>query len=154
MGMRIGGPPRAPVVEVAAQQPAAHRSKVGASVHPFDRHWVEGSWPAVHIAHAEVSWNASRPVLRAVVHLGGLTPADVRVTARYRAEGDKAANTEPLRLWSVARLNNENVIFESGMLAHGVDDVSEFTVVVEPEKTSSHGGSLARVARQITAEKS
>lgn len=159
MSMRIGGPPRPPAVAPVPPHSAAYESARynPTAPRPFDNQWVAQSWPLVRITHAEVRpngqyWSAMRPVLRAVLHLGALTPADVRVTARYRMARGQDATAEPVRLWSVATLNDANVVFESGMLGEALDDVSEFTVVVEPAKASSHDSALAGVARTITAQ--
>lgn len=156
MSMRIGGPPRPPAAETNVPQSAVNeastiRARVG---RPFDDEWVARSWSDVRIARAEASpngqyWNAGHPVLRAVVHLGALTPADVRVWARYRMAKEQTASGEPLRLWSVATLNDEEVVFESGMLGEALEDVSELTVIVEPANAHSNGSALTRVSRSV-----
>jgi hypothetical protein len=103
MIMRIG-PPRRPAVAPGTPPTADGESSASSASfrRPFDSDWVAQAWPGIRLSYIEILFggrrgNDLRPTLRAVVHLGVLTPADVRVTARHTVAEADAAASEPLR---------------------------------------------------------
>jgi hypothetical protein len=104
--------------------------------------WLEGRWPRVHVCFAEVllegaSSSDGRPLLRAVVQLGGLTPADVQVTARLAGDGSEPLPHEPLRLWSVQSHHNGAFVFEAATSAEVTPAMAapDLLVTVAPAPT-------------------
>jgi hypothetical protein len=121
--------------------------------------WLEREWPRVHVCFAEVLRAGEdaiqrRPRLRAVVQLGGLTPADVRVTARLAAAGSEAASREPLRLWSVQSHHNGAFVFEAATAAEPpfpTDGAPELLVTVAPAPAERGDVVLSDVVRVVAS---
>jgi hypothetical protein len=161
-GMRIGGPRRGPVVP-AATPPARTGDSMRARVAPANRspvvRWLEGQWPHVHVCFAEVLLADSdsrerRPRLRAVVQLGGLTPADVQVTARIAVAGSKSVSREPLRLWSVQSHHNGAFVFEAAAATEApltIDGAAELLVTVAPAPPEWADVALSDVVRLVAS---
>ena len=158
-GVRVGGPPREWVEPDRAPQttrggPPASADRNGS---PFDGRWVARHWQGVHVSHAEVQivdsrGERERSMLRAVVQLGDLTPADVRVTARSVAAGPEQASREPLRLWSVRSHHNGAVVFEAAAEANAIDDVTELLVTVVPARARSGGAARVGIVQHFTPD--
>jgi hypothetical protein len=87
--------------------------------------------------------------MRAVVHLGALAPADVRVTARIAAGRSTPVPVEPLRLWSVQSYHNGAVVFEAPTETRMPDDATDFLVTVAPARARPGGTTLASIVRRI-----
>lgn len=158
MGMRIGGPPRpSPVPNTVTQIVTdGARAIVEPSARPFDSHWVARQWPCVHVCHAEFlvdgeSEGDRRPVLKAVVQLGELKPADVRVTARRIVDGSKFAAAAVLRLWSVQSHRNGSFVFEAETHPGLLGDPSKIGIVVQPARPRTDAGGLGDIVRHIVA---
>ena len=97
--------------------------------------WIAGQWSGVHVCGAELverlrRGTDERATLRAVVQLGGLTPADVVVTAR-RADLERGT-AEAARLWSVQSHHNGAFVFEAAANVRGIDEAADLVVTVEP----------------------
>ena len=91
-------------------------------------------------------------MLRAVVQLGDLAPADVRVTARSVAEASEPASAEPLRLWSVQSHHNGAVVFEAAAETSEIDDVTELLVTVAPARVRTAGAARASIVQHFTPD--
>ena len=121
--------------------------------------WLEKEWPRVHVCFAEVlrageDFSQGRPRLRAVVQLGGLTPADVRVTARLATAGPEPASREPLRLWSVQSHHNGAFVFEAATVsepAFPTDGAPELLVTVAPAPADRADVALSDVVRVVAS---
>lgn len=161
-GLRIGGPRRGSDVP-AATPPARTDDSTSAHVAPANHSaagsWFEGQWPRVHVCFAEVlragtDSSERRPRLRAVVQLGGLTPADVHVTARLAVGGSEAAAREPLRLWSVQSHHNGAFVFEALAATEAtftIDGAPELLVTVAPVPAEQADVALADVVRLVAS---
>ena len=158
-GVRVGGPPRQstepdPAPQTAGDDPPPTVDPVGS---PFDGRWVARHWQSVHVSHAEVHIVGSRgeherSMLRAVVQLGDLTPADVRVTALSAAEESGPGSVEPLRLWSVQSHHNGAVVFEAAAETNAIDDVTELLVTVAPARVRTAGAARASIVQHFTPD--
>jgi hypothetical protein len=161
-GMRVGGPRRGPVAPGAASPPR-RGDVVRAHVAPDSRssliRWLEGQWPQVHVCFAEIFFGGSasserRPRLRAVVQLGGLTPADVHVTARLAAAGSEPTSREPLRLWSVQSHHNGAFVFEAAAAPPPgctIDGATDLLVTVTPAPAGHAEVPLSDVVRLVAS---
>jgi hypothetical protein len=159
-GLRIGGPRRGSSVPTATS-PARTGDQVRARVAPASRssvgRWLAGQWPHVHVCFAEVllagsGFSERRPRLRAVVQLGGLTPADVQVTARLAVAGSEPASREPLRLWSVQSHHNGAFVFEATTAAEAtfaIERAPDLLVTVAPVPAESGDVTLSDVVRLV-----
>jgi hypothetical protein len=101
--------------------------------------WLEGQWSDVRVCGVELvarprRGSGQRAKLRAVVQLGGLTPADVVVTARSDDPALERATEEVVRLWSVQSHQNGAFVFEAAANAHAIDEAAELLVTVEPAR--------------------
>jgi hypothetical protein len=160
-GMRVGGPRRGSGAPAAS--PPRTGDVVRAHVAPASRssliRWLERRWPRVHVCFAEVLLEGSnsserRPRLRAVVQLGGLTPADVHVTARLAAAGPEPASREPLRLWSVQSHHNGAFVFEAATpppAGRTIDGATDLLVTVAPAPAGHAEVPLSDVVRLVAS---
>jgi len=160
-GTHVGAPPRrSPEPEPARQSASTGDDPPPAAdpaSSPFDGRWVARHWRDVRVSHAEVRTVGSRgeherSMLRAVVQLGDLTPADVRVTARRVAERPEPASAEPLRLWSVQSHHNGAVVFEAAAETSEIDDVTELLVTVVPARARTGGAARVRIVQCFTPD--
>jgi hypothetical protein len=105
----------------------------------------ELDWQGVHIEQVEVG--AGHPAapdhrcVRAIVHLDGLTPADVRVLLLpITVLADDAPSGEPIaRLWSVRSLANGSYVFEASVPAGKLAGPRQLKVHVGPANDSIGG---------------
>jgi hypothetical protein len=88
-----------------------------------------------------------RAKLRAVVQLGGLTPADVIVTARSADLERETA--EEVRLWSVQSHHNGAFVFEAAANARAMDEATDLLVTVEPARPLPGDRVLTRAMRLV-----
>jgi len=157
IGTRIGGPPRGPAAPNARPRasddgPAPAAEPAG---HVFDRQWIAGQWSDVRLCSAEIvrslrHASGPRAKVRAVVQLGALTPADVRVTARSIVTDIRRGTIQSLRLWSVWSLHNGAFVFEaSDADARAIDRPTDFVVTVEPARAGPGGRLVARALRLV-----
>jgi len=156
MGMRVGGPRRAPEAAKSAPRVAAGvrpaRARTGQESH---RLWMATQWPHVRIRHVEVRLDErperdGRETLRAVVQLSGLTPADVTVTAQRVRPAADSTLAGPLRLWSVQSHQNGEVVFEAAVTrAHEIDRTALLRVMVEAAGSGPDGSTLAHIVRLV-----
>jgi hypothetical protein len=101
--------------------------------------WIAGQWSDVQVCGAELVARlrrgaGQRAKVRAVVQLGGLTPADVVVTARSVDPALERATEEVVRLWSVQSHHNGAFVFEAAANASAIDDAADLLVTVEPAR--------------------
>jgi hypothetical protein len=73
---------------------------------------VRDAWPRVHVELVETSPCAAGRHVRAVVCLGGLTPADVVVGLTPGPVDGTTACSADRRMWSCESLDNGAVVFE------------------------------------------
>ena len=78
---------------------------------------LRAGWPSVHVESVEATPHAGGHQVRAVVHLGDLTPADVCVGVTRAADAETliAASGDCRgddRMWSCASLHNGRYLFE------------------------------------------
>ncbi|HEY0971608.1 MAG TPA: hypothetical protein VGE02_11630 [Gemmatimonadales bacterium] len=100
----------------------------------------ERDWATVRLL--ELEFETDRPLIpaghrraRATIHLGRLTPADVRVhlaTARARADDVAARDGEMVRLTSARPYGNGVYLFEGHVDEVALGDPARLRVLVEP----------------------
>ena len=138
-GMHVGGPmgdPMPPARERHSSE-EARRREAGAegSSHAA---WLARHWREVQVRVAEVidpgGRENARPTVRAVVQLGALTPADVRVFARLPTRDAAPASTEPIRLMSVRSYHNGAVVFEAAASTDLIAQAGDLLVTVRPAR--------------------
>ena len=91
--------------------------------------WFGDPWAAVRVLHLEVcpysTHTTERVRVEAVVHLGRLTPADVRVDLEPEGDAGRAREVEwPIRMHSTRSHRNGTFVFEARVpwpLAGGLD---------------------------------
>lgn len=94
---------------------------------------LRDGWPRVHIDFVEVEPCAHGCRVRAVIDLGALMPADVRVgLGPANAVGPCGAHRDDGRMWSSHAYDNGRVVFER-MVPPGEDATAgEWVVCVHP----------------------
>jgi hypothetical protein len=145
-GLHIGGPARRPPAPVSDRQvtPGDSRLRAVTDDGPRDGEWLARRWSGVHVRVAELlsGDGVAGSTLRAVVQLGTLTPADVRVIARAAAQD--ATSAEQLRLVSVRSHHNGAVVFEAAV-APKARGTTALVVTVWPAPRLLEGGPLPSV---------
>ena len=156
-GMRVGGPSAAPAASshdrtsALGERPPpvdASNARVGESS-------LWSQWTDVHVCQVEArdgfgKDRAGRKMLRAVVQLGALTPADVRVMVRQPSLGADAGREQSIRLWSAQSYRNGRFVFEAGADASEIVDGADLLVSVEPSPTRHGGITLDPVVTEFT----
>lgn len=91
---------------------------------------------SVEIETGEPSIPAGHLRVRAIVHLGRLTPADVHVQATLaRALADDLRReVQAARLWSAQSYRNGVYVFEGHMAEPMLDDPERLRVLIEPRE--------------------
>jgi hypothetical protein len=136
-GLHIGAPARRPLAAVSNTQanPNACRPSDTNDNGPDGGDWLARRWSGVHLRVAELVSGAGdggpASILRAVVQLGTLTPADVRVTASPTAQVE-TATAEQLRLVSVRSHHNGAVVFEAAAPPRTFRTATALVVTVSP----------------------
>ncbi len=154
-GLHVGAPARRPLARVADTQvsPSGRRQNVTTGKGTDEGEWLARRWSGVHLRVAELVSAAPDGVaastLRAVVQLGTLTPADVRVMAAPRAEAEKTASAEQLRLISVRSHHNGAVVFEAAAPSRALGTTTAFVVTVSPVPRLLGGGPLPSVVAPV-----
>jgi hypothetical protein len=95
---------------------------------------LRAGWPQVRIDVVEAEPGARGCRVRAVVDLGDLAPADVRVglgPAEVAGTEPCAAHRDEERMWSSHAYDNGRVVFER-VVAPGEDAAGEWVVCVHP----------------------
>jgi hypothetical protein len=100
---------------------AQHAARVGAC------------WPLVHVESVSVAPGPSGDRARALVQLGGLAPADVRVELISTSLADSAEQDER-RMCSIQSYGNGSVVFEATLPPHDVARAHEWLVHVHPSE--------------------
>lgn len=111
--------------------------------------WLRAEWSAVSVREIRVRpqfADAARPLrLEALVHLGRLLPADVRVDAGVAGDPSRHADGgSPLRLWSSRSYRNGSFVFETpldALEAHGATGFP-VTVVVRVRPAALRDGAV------------
>ena len=115
------------------------------------RRWIHANWERVRVVDVELRHAradvGSRIIVRAVVHLGALLPADVQVTVwrRHAIVGCESSSDRAVRLWSVQSYGNGAYVFEATVCPHEIDDGEGLVVQVHPV----HGYVLRPVAAPV-----
>lgn len=91
---------------------------------------MSADWPAVHIDLVEVVPGPSGGRVRAVVRLGGLTPADVEVEVRASAPTGRSADGRAM--WSSQPYDNGSFVFEATFAGDELAAHDEWLVRVRP----------------------
>lgn len=139
----------------AASRPVAQRADRDELGDASSDSWLSRAWSHVQIRDAALlpdprSESLQGRTVRAVVQLGGLTPADVRVTAQHVTSAAKRTRTGTLRLWSVQSHHNGEVVFEAlATKQHDVERASYLLVTVEPAASAAGERTLAVVERLV-----
>jgi hypothetical protein len=137
-GLHIGGPARRAPVPVSDPQliPGDGRLRVATDHRLGDGEWLARRWPDVHLRVAELLTgpgdDVAAPTVRAVVQLGTLTPADVRVIAEPALQTVESASARQLRLTSVRSHHNGAVVFEAAVTQNTLSATTAFVVTVSP----------------------
>jgi hypothetical protein len=155
-GLHIGGPARRLPRSTAAQQVPTDDGRIPAAParEPFYRTWLARHWSGVHVSLVELladdeRGGAARRMVRAVVQLGALTPADVRVAVRRTVPEVERATTELLRLVSARSYHNGAVVFEAAGDANTLDGKTDLVVTVEPARERVGDSQLPSVLRLV-----
>lgn len=147
----LGGPSRRPPVPVADTQLTSRdgRQRVATDDLPRDVEWLARRWPGVHLRVAELLTRAGDdvavPTVRAVVQLGTLTPADVRVIAEPSVQTVDSASARQIRLTSVSSHHNGAVVFEATVSEKTLRATTALVVTVSPAPRLLAGGPLPTV---------
>src|ERR1051326_7993683 len=109
--MRVGGPPPRDASPTSDDRMAQDdRSRIEQSDSSTYDDWVATHWPSVRVcdvgAFVDLQDEVARPRVHAIVRLGALSPADVRVLARGVTTDAGHTMRAPLRLWSVQSYRN------------------------------------------------
>ena len=150
-GLHIGAPTRRPVAGGLDAQvsPDARQSSDTTDDEREDGQWLARRWSGVHLRLAELvsgdSNGVSASTLRAVVQLGTLTPADVRVTAAPTADNVETTSAEQLRLVSVRSHHNGAVVFEAVAPPRSLRPTTVLVVTVSPVPRLLGGGPLPSI---------
>jgi len=137
-GLHIGGPARRAPVPVSDPQliPGDGRLRVAIDHRLGDGEWLARRWPGVHLRAAELLTapgdDVAAPTVRAVVQLGTLTPADVRVIAEPTVRTVESASARQLRLTSVRSHHNGAVVFEATVTQKTLSATTALVVTVSP----------------------
>lgn len=95
------------------------------------------SWPGVYVDVVEVEPCANGRRVRAVVHLGGLTPADVLVSLTPADTSEAARCATDQRLWSSESFDNGRFLFERVLSAGEQAAGDAWMVCVRPAEPST-----------------
>jgi len=150
-GLHIGAPERRPRGRAFDTQvsPNARRADDCADDQAEDGEWLARRWSGVHLRFAELVPSAGDGVpastLRAVVQLGTLTPADVRVTAGPTAQAVETSSAEQVRLVSVRSHHNGAVVFEAAVPPRAMATATALVITVSPVPRLLGGGPLPSV---------
>ena len=150
-GLHIGGPARPPPAATLDRQAASGdgQPRVAHDGSSRDGEWLARRWPGVHVRVAELlsceADGVEKPMLRAVVQLGTLTPADVRVIAGPIAQAVGHPSVEQLRLMSVRSHHNGAVVFEATAASTDPGTTKDLLVTVWPAPRLLGGGPLPSV---------
>jgi hypothetical protein len=112
--------------------------------------WVREQWSAVRVILVEATHladAADRVRVRAVIHLGSLSPADVRVDAVAGAAepaGDPAHR--PSELWCAQSYRNGTFVFEGFAATEGDEEQPTLTARVRPRAADENLAPLSVVA--------
>jgi hypothetical protein len=120
-----------------------------------DGEWLACRWSGVRLRAAELlsreGDGVRSPTLRAVVQLGTLTPADVRVIAGPATQSVENAAVERLRLMSVRSHHNGAVVFEAVAAPGDPAMTRDLVVTVRPAPRLLEGGPLPSVVGLVRA---
>jgi hypothetical protein len=94
---------------------------------------VDACWPLVHVESVHVAPGPSGDRAHALVQLGGLAPADVRVELISTSPAD-SAEREERRMCSIQAYGNGCVVFEATLPPHDVARPHEWLVHVHPSE--------------------
>jgi hypothetical protein len=96
---------------------------------------LETCWPLVRVCSVQVTATAAGERARALVQLGGLTPADVRVELfAAGAEESAPAQGGQLRMFSAQAYGNGCFVFDAGLPPGDSAGPREWTVHVHPSE--------------------
>jgi hypothetical protein len=113
--------------------------------------WVRQHWGAVRVIDLDVTPLADvvdRVRVRAVIHLGSLSPADVRVGAvRGAAESDDEPEESASELYSAQSYRNGTFVFEGFTVLDARDGERLLSVLVRPRAAHEDLSGLTVVAR-------
>jgi hypothetical protein len=113
--------------------------------------WVREHWGAVRVTGLDTTQLADVPGrvrVRAVIHLGSLSPADVHVDAVAGA-ADSADTTRPRlgELWSAQSFRNGTFVFEGFAEAEALGEQRLLTVRVRPRRAQETLADLSPVSQ-------
>lgn len=97
---------------------------------------VDACWPRVHVEFGQVTADAAGERVRALVQLGGLAPADVRVELVPCGSGAMPARAarEEHRMFSSQALGNGGFVFETRLPGRRPARRQEWLVRVHPSE--------------------
>lgn len=117
--------------------------------------WVREQWGAVRVIQLDMTQLADVPGrvrVRAVIHLGVLSPADVCVDAvAGAAESVDTSRPRLGELWSAQSYRNGTYVFEGFAATEALDDRGVLTVRVRPRSAHEDLSGLGAVAQSSQA---
>lgn len=110
----------------------ATAARADAGVPAWHARRVLDDWPAVRVQPLELRPDHDGVRVRAVVRLGRLAPADVRVELHPDAGTRDAPRGAGRAMWSALAYDNGCYVFEATLAGEDVADVAEWVVRVRP----------------------
>ena len=94
---------------------------------------LDACWPRVQVASAEIAPSGGTHCARAVIQLGGLTPADVRVElVPDEPQVVDKAPAEERRMFSSYAYDNGCFVFEASLARHEAARARDWLIHVHP----------------------
>lgn len=98
---------------------------------------LDTCWQRVQVTSAQISREHGADCARAVIQLGGLTPADVRVElVPKEASLADAATPATRRMFSSFPYENGCFLFEASLYPHDTAQVRDWLIHVHPRETA------------------
>jgi hypothetical protein len=96
----------------------------------------DACWPSVHVESVQVTSGLAGELARAVVQLGGLAPADVRVELMPAGAGTAPllAGHDEERMFSIHALDNGCFVFEATLPHRDTGQPEEWLIHVHPSE--------------------
>jgi hypothetical protein len=107
------------------------------ALHPRNGAQIARCWPRVAVSSAEITAGPTATHVRAVLQLGGLTPADVRVELMPAGSAQRSASGAhegERRMFSEFALANGCFVFETALPLRDSAEPAEWLIHVHPSE--------------------